>query len=165
MADTPGRLLCAHRLHEVTNIWCMQNIPRQSCECSEKLHKGHKHNDVRYLLFADFFSLFLYVIVSLESAHAIISFPHAPSSLCIWYDFCVCVCIWDDEWTGYLFSWLRRMLYEIICKLETLREHRPPWSRQIITPILPNVKMLSLGGERWRFSINTCTTIWLCYCY
>ena len=34
------------------------------------------------------------------------------------------------------------------CKLEVLRERRPPWPRQIITPILCNVKMLSLGGER-----------------
>ena len=33
-------------------------------------------------------------------------------------------------------------------KLEVLRERRPPWPRQIITPILPTVKMLSLGGER-----------------
>ena len=33
-------------------------------------------------------------------------------------------------------------------KLEALRERRPPWPRQIITPILPTVKMLSLGGER-----------------
>ena len=33
-------------------------------------------------------------------------------------------------------------------KLEALRERRPPWLRQIITPILPSVKMLSLGGER-----------------
>ena len=33
-------------------------------------------------------------------------------------------------------------------KLEALRELRPPWPRQIITPILPTVKMLSLGGER-----------------
>ena len=32
--------------------------------------------------------------------------------------------------------------------LEALRERRPPWLRQIITPILPTVKMLSLGGER-----------------
>ena len=31
---------------------------------------------------------------------------------------------------------------------EALRERRPPWARQIITPILPTVKMLSLGGER-----------------
>ena len=38
----------------------------------------------------------------------------------------------------------------ICCKsqLEALRERRPPWLRQIITPILPTVKMLSLGGER-----------------
>ena len=35
-------------------------------------------------------------------------------------------------------------------KLEALRERRPPWPRQIITPILPTVKMLSLGGERLR---------------
>ena len=33
-------------------------------------------------------------------------------------------------------------------KLEALREHRPPWPRQIITLILPTVKMLSLGCER-----------------
>ena len=33
-------------------------------------------------------------------------------------------------------------------RLEELRERRPPWPRQIITPILPTVKMLSLGGER-----------------
>ena len=32
--------------------------------------------------------------------------------------------------------------------LEALRECRLPWPRQIITPILPTVKMLSLGGER-----------------
>ena len=34
------------------------------------------------------------------------------------------------------------------CKLEALRERRPPWPRQLITPILPTVKMLSLGEER-----------------
>ena len=33
-------------------------------------------------------------------------------------------------------------------KLETLRERRPPWPRQIITLILPSVKILSLGCER-----------------
>ena len=33
-------------------------------------------------------------------------------------------------------------------QLEALRERRPPWPRHIITPILPTVKMLSLGGER-----------------
>ena len=32
-------------------------------------------------------------------------------------------------------------------KLEALGERRPPWPRQIITPIFPNVIMLSLGGE------------------
>ena len=35
-----------------------------------------------------------------------------------------------------------------IIKLEALRERRPPWPRQIITLILPTVKMLSLGYER-----------------
>ena len=35
-----------------------------------------------------------------------------------------------------------------ISELEALRERRPPWTRQIITPILPTVKMLSLGCER-----------------
>ena len=33
-------------------------------------------------------------------------------------------------------------------QLEALGERRPPWPRQIITLILPNVKMLSVGGER-----------------
>ena len=33
-------------------------------------------------------------------------------------------------------------------KLEALRERRPPWLRQIITLILPTVKMLSLGCQR-----------------
>ena len=55
--------------------------------------------------------------------------------------------------------------YRMKCQLEGLRERRPPWLRQIITPILPNVKLLSPGGERLRFWINTYTTIWLCYCY
>ena len=32
--------------------------------------------------------------------------------------------------------------------VEALGERRPPWPRQIITPIFPNVIMLSLGGER-----------------
>ena len=55
--------------------------------------------------------------------------------------------------------------------LEALRERRPPWPRHIITPILPTVKMLSLGGERLsphkkKFWIITCTTIWVWYhCY
>ena len=35
-----------------------------------------------------------------------------------------------------------------IVQLEALRERRPPWPRQIITLILPTVKMLSLGCER-----------------
>ena len=33
-------------------------------------------------------------------------------------------------------------------ELEALGERRPPWPRQIITPILPNVTMVSLGSER-----------------
>ena len=33
-------------------------------------------------------------------------------------------------------------------ELEALAERRPPWLRQIITPILSTVKMLSLAGER-----------------
>ena len=33
-------------------------------------------------------------------------------------------------------------------KLEALRECRPPWQIQIITPVLSTVKRLSLGGER-----------------
>ena len=37
---------------------------------------------------------------------------------------------------------------QIKTKLEALGECRPPWPRQIMTPILPNVKILSLGGER-----------------
>ena len=59
----------------------------------------------------------------------------------------------------------------------TQRVHcRPPWLRQIITPILSTVKMLSLGCERLptplkkkkkkkRFWIITFTTIWVCYRY
>ena len=58
-------------------------------------------------------------------------------------------------------------------KLEALRERRPPWPWQIITPILPTVKMLSLGGERLpppkkkkkKFWLITCTTIWVCNHY
>ena len=33
-------------------------------------------------------------------------------------------------------------------ELEALRERRPPWPRQIITRIMPTVKMLSLGCDR-----------------
>ena len=40
--------------------------------------------------------------------------------------------------------WHQGLLY----KLEALRERRPPWPRQIITLILPTVKMMSLGCER-----------------
>ena len=41
-----------------------------------------------------------------------------------------------------------KFLYKKTNKLEALRERRPPWPRQVITPILPTVKMLSLGCER-----------------
>ena len=33
-------------------------------------------------------------------------------------------------------------------ELEALRERKPPWPRQIITPILSTAKMLSLGCEK-----------------
>ena len=39
-------------------------------------------------------------------------------------------------------------------QLEALREHRPPWPRQIITLILPTVKMLSRGCERLLTSLK-----------
>ena len=65
-------------------------------------------------------------------------------------------------------------LYVPDLQLEALRERRPPWPRQIITPILSTVKMLSRGCERLptplkkkkkRFWIITFTTIWVCYHY
>ena len=48
-----------------------------------------------------------------------------------------------DTTSSFMAPWVS---YHI--ELEALRECRPPWPRQIITPILPTVKMLSLGGER-----------------
>ena len=39
-------------------------------------------------------------------------------------------------------------VWNVHIQLEALRERRPPWPRQIITPILSTVKMLSLGCER-----------------
>ena len=45
-------------------------------------------------------------------------------------------------------------LDEMDNKLEALRERRPPWPRQIITLILPTVKMLSLGCERLPTSLK-----------
>ena len=69
-------------------------------------------------------------------------------------------------------------VHKQIIKLEALRERRPPWPRQIITLILPTVKMLSLICERLPplkkkkkkkkkkgFWIITCTTIWVCCHY
>ena len=44
--------------------------------------------------------------------------------------------------------WSIEIIQLYILKLEALRERRPPWPRQMITPILPTVKMLRLGGER-----------------
>ena len=34
-----------------------------------------------------------------------------------------------------------------IYKLEALREHRPPWPKQIIAPILPTGDKYSRGGD------------------
>ena len=55
-----------------------------------------------------------------------------------------------DQWLQQAETLMIRVvigLYTII-KLEALRQRRPPWPKQIITPILPTVKMLSLSGER-----------------
>ena len=72
------------------------------------------------------------------------------------------------------FCWFKHIFFK---RLEALRERRPPWPRQIITPILSTVKMLSLGCERLPplskkkkkkkkgFWIITFTTIWVCYHY
>ena len=49
--------------------------------------------------------------------------------------------MWQSIFTD--LNWNPRLL-----ELEALRERRPPWPRQIITPILYTVKMLSLGCER-----------------
>ena len=49
---------------------------------------------------------------------------------------------------GRAYRLLKKNSYNNIAKLEALRERRPPWPRQIITLILPTVKMLSLGCER-----------------
>ena len=75
-------------------------------------------------------------------------------------------------------NFLSNVVHRQTNKLEALRERRPPWPRQIITPILSTVKMLSLGCERLptplkkkkkkkkeRFWIITFTTIWVCYHY
>ena len=50
--------------------------------------------------------------------------------------------------------WLLNKMHEVTThiKLEALWGRRPPWLRQIIAPILPTVKMLSLGGERLHIS-------------
>ena len=45
-------------------------------------------------------------------------------------------------------NFLSNVVHRQTNKLEALGKHRPPWLRQIIPPILPTVKMLSLGGER-----------------
>ena len=50
-------------------------------------------------------------------------------------------------------------------------KHRPPWPRQIITPIFPNVIMLSLGGERLppedldHYLHHYATTIMVCFAH
>ena len=63
----------------------------------------------------------------------------------------ILVCIHVDRFT-YSYRQIHALAQEKqkekIKQLEALRERRPPWPRQIITPIFPTVKMLSLGGER-----------------
>ena len=49
------------------------------------------------------------------------------------------------DWISKMFQLSTASVYD---KLEALRERRPPWPRQIITLILPTVKMLSLGCQR-----------------
>ena len=54
-------------------------------------------------------------------------------------------------WSYYTMAPLKKNLIGqnyFIVQLEALRERRPPWPRQITTPILTTAKMLSLGGER-----------------
>ena len=50
-------------------------------------------------------------------------------------------------------------------KLEALRERRPPWPRQIITPILPTLNMFSLGGERLHYLHHDLGMLALLKCY
>ena len=86
-------------------------------------------------------------------------------------------CPFEQHWLG---NWgnlgiNRKEIEKKYRQLEELRERRPPWPRQIITLILPTVKMLSLGCKRLptplkkkkkkkkRFWIITCTTIWVSY--
>ena len=75
------------------------------------------------------------------------------------------------------------MILFYLKKLDTLRERRPPWPRQIIHSHIVHCKVLSLGGERLppkknktqkkqkqktkkqQIWIITCTTIWACYDY
>ena len=47
-----------------------------------------------------------------------------------------------------IFNAYKSLSYSCKIKLEALGECRPPWPRKIITSIMPNVKILSLGGER-----------------
>ena len=51
-------------------------------------------------------------------------------------------------------NFLSNVVHRQTNKLEALRERRPPWPRQIITLILPTVKMLSLGCERLPTSLK-----------
>ena len=45
-------------------------------------------------------------------------------------------------------KYLPRCIISVMDLLEAFGERRPPWPRQVVTPILSNIKMLSLGGER-----------------
>ena len=61
--------------------------------------------------------------------------------LCIAVGLNQCMCL-------FLSFLLFHKLLSLYIKLEALGERRPPWPRQIITPILPTVEILSLDGER-----------------
>ena len=51
-------------------------------------------------------------------------------------------------WSRCLHEQYGTLLQKYSEKLEDLGDRRPPWPKQIITPIFLNVIMLSLGGER-----------------
>ena len=65
----------------------------------------------------------------------------------------ICIFIFKKRYSC-MYSWrqihafVQEKQKEKIKQLEALRELRPPWPRQIITVILPTVKMLSFGCER-----------------
>ena len=69
---------------------------------------------------------------------------YKPGSLLINLFQFICSCWLYNFWDPVSAYCCVRFIHE----LEALREHRPPWPRQIITLILPTVKMLNLGCER-----------------